>query len=189
MTVSDIQPPAVRGSPLIDQHALSAARAASVHRHPSSNVLIPGPTCARCGFRVPAVHNVPSAILAIADQWAPVLRRGGTENALIEAARLRDEVHVVANRVSRVLADPGSAILAGVRIDTPTAWTRSTNGDQLMVLLRLAVERLAALVAPLGATDWGLTGRAGQASLSIRDLTLVPLHRSHGRLTRGQTCR
>jgi len=188
MTVPDIQQPTVRGSHRVDPHTLSPAQCASVRHHPSSNVVATEQACPRCGFQAPATDATATAILAIPDVWASLLHSGAAENTLLEAARLRDELHVVANRISRVLAVPGSAVLAAVRIDAPTAWKRPTSGDQLVALLRFAAERLAAVLTPLSPAEWRLTGRAGSRSLAVRDLALIPLHRSHARLTNGRSC-
>ena len=131
------------------------------------------------------MREVPTAILAIPDQWARVLHSTATQSMLIDTARLRDELHVVANRITRVLAAPGSAIVPAVRIETPTAWTRPTNADQLITLMRFAADRLAGVLDSLRPEDWNLTGRAGRTSMSVCDLALIPLHRSHRRLTSG----
>jgi hypothetical protein len=188
MSYPDIQPPAARGSPALDPHSLSPARAASVHRHPSSPEVAAPQTCLRCGFEAPAASDVVAEILRIPDRWAPGLRSSATPQLLIGAARTRDELHVVANRIARVLAMPGSATLAEMPLDTPTASARLTNADHLITVLRLAAERLARVVSSLRQEDWSLTGQAGRTSISVRDLALIPLHRSHGRLTRGQMC-
>jgi hypothetical protein len=142
----------------------------------------------RCGFRAPASRDVAAEILAIPGRWARVLRKGATDEVLLEAARLGDELHVVASRVWRVLAAAGSAIVPAVRIDAPTTWTRPTNADQLVASLRLAAERLAAVMSQSTTRDWSPTGRAGRGSLRVNDLALIPLHRSHARLTQGRTC-
>ena len=187
MTISALKPADVRGSPAPATHRTGMGLA--LWRHPSSHKFPGVPACPRCGFEPPATPDIASAILAIPDEWASLLSHDTTETMLAEAARLRDELHVVANRISRVLAVPGAAVLATVRIDSPTAWTRTIGPDQLIALLKMAAERLAELVRSLRPADWHLTGRAGRKSLSIRDLALLPLHRSHARLTRGRTCK
>lgn len=190
MTIFDLQDDRARGSPAPDSpSALDLMRAAAVQRHPSSNLRADVEGCSRCGFAAPAMDDVATALATIPDQWADLLDADATRTMIHEAARLRDELHVVANRISRVLADPGSAVLASARIDSPTSWARSTDPGQVLALMRLAADRLAAVLGSLDPPDWQLTGRAGRLSLSILELAVIPLHHSHARLTRGRTCR
>ncbi len=164
-----------------------SARAASVGRHPSSSRATRPGECPSCGFRSPPRHALASAVEAVPDRWAAVLGADPADELLDAAARVRDELHVIANRIGRVLAAPGAAVVAAVAsIEAPAAGPRSP--DHLVVLQRLAARRLADLLASLGAADWELCGRVGARSVTVAELAVVPLHRSHARLATGATC-
>ena len=195
MKTRDTARHAARGSPRAE--ALPARRtitpptpahAASMRRHPSSNRAEDGPTCNRCGFRTPDRTDIPCEIAAIASKWRPVLPTA-PPSQLEGAARLRDELHVVANRISRLRAAPGSPVLATLSIDAPTALRRTASVEHLLVMLDISAQRLADLAASLDAAEWDLRGRIGASDVSVAELALMPLHRSHARLTMEDACR
>jgi hypothetical protein len=107
---------------------------------------------------------------------------------LESAARLRDELHVVANRIRRLRAMPGSSILANVSVDATTALSRTSNVAHLLAMLSVSAERLADLLSRLEPEEWDVRGRVGSREVTVAELVLMPLHRSHARLTHGAAC-
>lgn len=138
--------------------------------------------CDQCGFRPPARGELPREIRTLPSRWAAALRSNGSD-ALKDAARLRDELHAVANRVARLLVSPGST-LSPVRIDVPTELARPPSTDLLIELLRIEADRLADLTESIGA-EWGWIGRVGVGPVTVTALAAVPLHTSHRMLTTG----
>jgi hypothetical protein len=57
--------------------------------------------------------------------------------------------------------------------------------DLLAELLRMEADRLAGITDPIGA-EWGWVGRIGRRSVTVRELTEVPLHTAHRLLIGGQ---
>jgi hypothetical protein len=105
------------------------------------------------------------------------LRRG--DHALLEeVARLRDEMHAVANRVARLLAAPGST-LAAMDIGRPSALAGPSSADLLVALLAMAAERLADIAEALDDRRWRLVGRLGPEPTTVGQLIALPLHRAH----------
>jgi hypothetical protein len=161
-------------------------RAASVRRHPSSQQSGAPPSCARCGFRSPAASAIPSAITAVANEWEVALHNG-TDPALRDAAaRLRDEVHVVTNRVVRLVGTSTGVELPP--IPGSLGPSRTDDPGQLTALLRIAAVSLAAVLGSLAAQDWERRGRMGHRWVSVLDLALLPLHHSHARLAGVSVC-
>jgi hypothetical protein len=107
---------------------------------------------------------------------------------LESAARLRDELHVVANRIRRLRAMPGSSTLPNVSVDATTALSRTSNVDQLLAMLSVSAARLADLVSRLELEEWDVRGRVGTREVTVAELVLMPLHRSHARFTHGAAC-
>ena len=144
-------------------------------------------TCSGCGFRAPENAAIPGEIATIPARWKPVLIPAAAPH-LVGAARLRDELHVVANRVSRLRVAPGSDVLVTVSTDAQ-ALDRIANGEHVLALLSVSAKRLANLTASLEPGEWSIRGRVGAGDISIAELALMPLHRSHARLIREATCR
>lgn len=139
-------------------------------------------SCDLCGFCPPSTTELPAAIRALSSTWTAALHSGGP-GIIEEAARSRDELHAVANRVARVLVAPGST-LSPVRIETPTEMGRPPTVDLLVELLRLEADRLSGITDSIGA-EWGWFGRIGRSNVTVRELAEVPLHTAH-RLISGQ---
>ena len=175
-----VSPPASRTlAPPTPEHA------ASVRRHPSPSRATDVVICIRCGFRAPDRADLPGEIAAIPARWRAVLSTASP--AQLEAgARLRDELHAVANRIGRLRAAPGSAVRATLSIDAPTALSRTLNSEHLLAMFSSSAQRLADLTLSLDATEWNLRTRAGAGCISVAELALMPLHHSHARLT-GKT--
>jgi hypothetical protein len=137
--------------------------------------------CDQCGFLPPARRELPSAIGALPSRWVAALR-SDPSGTFEDAARVRDELHAVANRVGRLLVAPGST-LSPVHIDVPTELARPPSIDLLTELLRIEADRLADLAESIGA-EWGWIGRVGAGPVSVAALAAVPLHTTHQMLTR-----
>ena len=132
--------------------------------------------CGRCGFQSPARCRLPDAIRAITPTWAVTLRSGGP--ALVPAAaRARDELHAVTNRIARILTAPGST-LSPVHVERPTALTQYASIDLIIELLRQEADRLASITASLD-EEWGWVGSVGSQQVTVRQLADVPLHSAH----------
>jgi hypothetical protein len=117
-----------------------------------------------------ALHALPMACQR-------ALRRG--DQVLVEeAARLRDELHAVANRVTRLLDVPG-ARLAEMDIGVPTPLAGPSSPQLVLALLTMAAERLADIADHLGEEEWRATGQLGSEIVTIGQLVEVPLHRAH----------
>lgn len=158
----------------------AADLAASQRRHPSScesNDQQHSP-CGTCGFQPPLRHYLGSAVRELVAGWREIV--GRDRAAVTAVASLRDELHAVANRVSRILAAPGAA-LAPVRLDEPTALSTSSDPNLLLRFLRMSADRLADLVQNLTPEQWQLSGRVGSSTVTIPQLLVVPLHASHRR--------
>ena len=163
------------------------AHAASLRRHPSSMNRPRSVSCMRCGFQLPDHATLAAEIAAIPQRWRPVLIAASADE-LEGAARLRDELHVVANRIRRLRAAPGSSILANVSVDAATALSRTPNVAHLLAMLSVSAERLADLLLRLEPEEWDVRGRVGTREVTVAELVLMPLHRSHARLTQGAAC-
>jgi len=140
-------------------------------------------SCAECGFRHLISRELPAAIRALPSTWAAALRSGGL-GMIEEAARSRDELHAVANRVARILVAPGST-LSPVSVETPTEMARPPAVDLLVELLRMEADRLAAITDPIRA-EWEWVGRVGRGIVTVRQLVEVPLHSTHRLLVGDQ---
>lgn len=141
----------------------------------------PASPCDQCGFVPPIRADLPTEIRALPSLWAAALRSG--RSATIEdAARLRDELHAVANRVARLLVASGSTV-SPVRIGTPTELARPPSIDLLVELIRIEANRLAEISESAGA-EWGWIGRVGVGPVAVTELAAVPLHSSHRMLAR-----
>ncbi len=165
---------------------LPPAHRASVRRHPSSATAWSG-DCGRCGFQRPRHTDIAAAIALLPAEWRRPLeeRRPG---AFADAARLRDELHVVTNRIERIRAVPGAPIVAPLPTVMPTPRHRITSSEHLVTLLQLAAERLVETLTRLDADEWQLHGRLGSEDVTIEQLAVMPLHRSHARLKGAPKC-
>jgi hypothetical protein len=179
--------PLSRGSPI--GAADITSRTAGVYRHPSSHVAVPVATCPSCAFARPAPDALAGAVAAVPGAWSDRLGHAPRTADLDAAAQVRDDLHVVANRVERLLTAPGAMVLPDVVIDAPTARSRAVSGPHLRTLLDLAAFRLATLVRSLEPADWLLRGRMGTRRVGAGDLVAAALHRSHARLAKGEPCR
>lgn len=118
-----------------------------------------------------------SALRALPRACRDALRTG--DDALMEeVARLRDELHAVANRVARLLAAPGSA-LASMDIGSPTALAGPSSPGLLVAVLTMTAERLASMADRLGEEDWRVIGHLGTQTVTIGQLVALPLHSAH----------
>ena len=182
----------VRGSPSrlapirwqpIDPHV------ASMRRHPSS-AIEPGPACSRCRFQPPAREQIVPGLAGIPLVWQAHLDRHPDEpNVAVDVARLRDELHAVTNRITRILDVPAAITIADVEIDAPTALVASTPPEHLVALLRLAAERASTVVGRFAPADWHRRARLGDKIVDVEALAILPLHRSHARLGGWRPCR
>ena len=162
---------------------------ASVRRHPSSHIEQPPGVCASCGFRTPTRDQIITALESLPHVWETALAAEPSPERLDGAARVRDELHAVTNRVSRILVSPGSPVLATVVVDAPSSLAGSASPRQVVVRVLMAAQRAADLARTLDDTDWDLVGRLGAATIRVDELLAMPLHRSHRRLAKGSTCR
>ena len=55
-------------------------------------------------------------------------------------------------------------------------------------MLSVSAERLADLLSRLEPEEWDVRGRVGTREVTVAELVLMPLHRSHARLTHGAAC-
>jgi hypothetical protein len=133
--------------------------------------------CSQCGFQAVAPAGTSSALRALPQACRDALRRG--DHAVVEeVARLRDELHAVANRVARLLVAPGST-LAAMDIGSPTALAGPSNPELLVAILTMAAGRLADITDRLGEADWRLVGQLGPETVTVGQLVEVPLHSAH----------
>jgi hypothetical protein len=180
----------LRGAPPSGRHTHGArlriagdpeALAASRQRHPSSQ-LDAVAVCGACGFSSPARADTAEALRSLPTVWRSALQ---ADRRLVDrAALLRDELHAVANRVARLLDEPG-AHLSIVTIRTPMSTSGIPSTGTLVNGVRLAAERLARLVESLSADDWEATGLVPHGAVTISQLIRVPLHHSHRDLANG----
>ena len=77
---------------------------------------------------------------------------------VVRAAWLRDELHVVTNRVARLLVAPGSDLSIVTLAATAPLAAADVPGGVTVALLRRAAERLARVVESLGADEWERRG-------------------------------
>jgi hypothetical protein len=146
-------------------------------RHPSSNVdPAVAAACDECGFVPPLLRDTGEALRAVPEQWRDALRKSPL--LIPSAARLRDELHAIANRVARLLIEQ-DARLSSVTIPPPDALAASASTNILVALLRMAAVRLADLVDALRPEQWGIAGRVGDRTVTVAELVRVPLHHSH----------
>jgi hypothetical protein len=156
---------------------------ASQGRHPSSHIAGSGSGCDACGFTPLARGDIADALRKLPVAWQEALRSDPT---FVEpAARLRDELHAVTNRVERVLDEPDTS-LASVTIHAPTALATPTSRDVLVSLLHLSANRLADLVESLSTDAWEMRGHVDEGTVTVRELAQVPLHHSHRDLARSR---
>jgi hypothetical protein len=158
--------------------------AANRRRHPSSAIEGVPPraqSCPTCGFVPPTRREIPGALRALFTEWQRAIDCG--DPALIEgAARLRDELHAIANRVARVLTAPGASV-SRVRIHAPTALAGASDRGLVLVLLGSSADRLADITDTMDPDQWELFGCVGSSFVTIAELVLMPLHASHRRLS------
>lgn len=136
--------------------------------------------CMSCGFEPPTRARAATELRSLSAVWVSALQ---TSDSVVHerAAKLRDELHAIANRVGRLLETPG-ALLPPVRIQAPTAVSGAIPPELRGALIRVAVDRLAELVDRLRRADWRVSGRLGDTSVTIGELVAEPLHSSHRHL-------
>jgi hypothetical protein len=115
-----------------------------------------------------------SALRALPEACRAALR-SGDDTVVQEVARLRDELHAVANRVARLLAAPGST-LAALDLGAPTALAGPSSPGHLVAIVTMAAERLADMADRLGEGDRRVTGQLGQQTVTVGQLIALPLH-------------
>lgn len=130
-----------------------------------------------CGSRPMAPAELRSALRALPAACHRALR-GGDQALVEEVARLRDELHAVANRVTRLLAAP-DARLATMDIGRPTALAGRASPELVLARLAMAAERLADIADRLGEQQWRTTGQLGSDAVTIGQLVALPLQRAH----------
>src|SRR5690606_16898405 len=118
---------------------LSPTRAASVRRHPASMRRPMPAVCTRCGFRPLDRDDLVAEVASIPARWRPALADASADRRE-GAARLRDELHVVANRIRRLRAVPGTSLLAAVSVDPTTALSRTSNTAHLLAMVAVSSE-------------------------------------------------
>jgi hypothetical protein len=84
-------------------------------------------------------------------------------------ARLRDELHVTANRVAR-FAVAEHPVVDPVRITAPTAASSALGAEQLTVQLEVTAGRLIDLLGRLSPGDWSRTCRTGGRLVTLGEL-------------------
>jgi hypothetical protein len=114
----------------------------------------------------PSANGAPDAVRRLLALAGDVLRRGADEAALQRVARLRDELHVTANRVARFDLDEHPSV-DPVRVMAPTAASSLLTPEQLVFQLELTAGRLINLLDPLTPRDWARTCRVGDGSLTL----------------------
>lgn len=133
--------------------------------------------CASCHFEPPARAHAAEELRSLAAVWANALH---TTNAAahVSAARLRDELHAVANRIARLAETPGAPIspISGQARRPEALVTQPGVGA---ARIELAVDRLADLVEALSPEQWEAKGTFGRSSITIGELVARPLHTSH----------
>ena len=184
----------VRGSPSAGATSETGARrVTSMRRHPSAKIEI-RPGCRRCGFRSPPRSEVAAALAGLPRRWQAHLEQLGPpeqQHVHVGIARARNELHAVANRMSRILEAPtnvGPAVVTEVDTEAPIVVAATTDPDQLLARLRLAAERASEFVGALDAGDWRRRARVGERSVTIEELAILPLHRSHARFGSRRPC-
>jgi hypothetical protein len=149
-----------------------------VRRHPSS---ARAGSCDRCGFTAPARRDLPAEIAAIPWRWRELPARS-TSQRYRALTLLASELQLAADRISWICARPGVPDLVGsTEADGPEV--RGAVARRLAALDVLA-EHLALVLAGLDAREWSLVGEVGGRHLSVAELALLPLHRSHSRIDR-----
>jgi hypothetical protein len=96
-------------------------------------------------------------------------------SSLRRVARLRDELHVTANRVAR-FGDDEHPVLDPVRVMAPTASSAALAPAHLVFQLDLTAGRLAGYLDALVAADWSRTGRMGDRVVTLGDLVEDVVH-------------
>jgi hypothetical protein len=91
------------------------------------------------------------------------------ESPLLRVARLRDELHVAANRVARFEVDDDPIIDPEPTLAATVAGAALTPG-RLIVQVEMTASRLMALLDRLAADDWTRTGRVGDGVVTLGDL-------------------
>jgi RNA polymerase-binding transcription factor DksA len=177
-------PPPVASHPL----ALAESRA----RHPSSarhDEEQHESTCPACGSTSTTPADAAEAVRRLV-ALARRLLRGNSDEARRHlsgrpttldwspwerTARLRDELHVTANRVARFGVDD-QPIVDPIRITAPTAAGAGLGPEQLLFQLDLSAGRLVALLGPLSEWDWTRTCQLGDRLVTLGELVDRVLH-------------
>jgi len=127
------------------------------------------------------------AIAQVTNDWSIRLADARVGDVDLGAAgRVRDELHAVANRVLRIVARPGRAVVAV--IDATSSLSMIADVHHLLALLRMEAVRLADVCRRLTDAEWAATGIVGGSTMCIEDLVVDVLHRSGSRLRGSQEC-
>ena len=158
-------------------------------RHPSSATeprAVGDAMCPACGWGPTTAAAAPDAIRRLVILARAAL--GGAEDVTIDrerraldqascferVARLRDELHVTANRVARFEID-GAPTLSPVRIAASTAASATLAPGILVAHLDLSAARLIALVQARP-DAWDKVGRMGDTAVTAGDLVNAVVH-------------
>jgi hypothetical protein len=99
-------------------------------------------------------------------------------SALDRVARLRDELHATANRVTRFGVEE-HPLVEPIRIPAPRATNTVLGPEQLLFQLGLSANRLVALIEPLTPRDWVRTGRVGDRLVTLGEIVNGVLRRAY----------
>lgn len=138
--------------------------------------------CPTCGFQAPTRLEAMARLHNVTDVWRSLLGDGASD-VRCAAAFARDEFHAVANRVQRLIDEPGTRV-ASLRIGAPSIMWSIDRTRLLIALLDDASQRLARLAAGLRADQWDVSGRIDANTISVAGLIAVPLHTAHREVTR-----
>jgi hypothetical protein len=100
---------------------------------------------------------------------------------------LSTELDLATAQITRICARREPTALG--RCDEADPRERRDAIEHRLGLLDVSARRLADVLAGLHPEDWSLVGEIGARRLSVHQLAILPLHRSHARLERELTCR
>jgi hypothetical protein len=165
-------------------------RVESIARHPSTarrhnDVDV---ACPVCGWRSTTAAEAPEAIQRLVLLARRALDHRGSDgcdvpgrmpsrSAVERVARLRDEIHITANRVARFHLEE-HPVLSRVWIDAPVVGCVTLAPGALVSQLELSAARLVQVVQACSVHDGNRTARMDGADVTIEDLLNSVLHTS-----------
>ena len=162
----------------------SQARHPSSARYPEAPREVP---CSKCGWRSTTVVDAVDVVRRLAVLASHLLHEDAEQHhdrpsseltsRLQRVARLRDELHVTANRVAR-FGDEENPFLDPVRITAPIASSAVLAPAHLLFQLDLTAARLVGHLDALSAADWTRTGRMGDRVVTLGGLVGDVVHTS-----------